>query len=242
MTQAYRKTQGHWISQFDLCFPLLGGNWWISACLFSGLQRIQQLAKNTRYFRQRLNKMGFIIYGNEKSPVIPVLLYMPAKVAWVSKNNTWAQGDLTNRALLTLWGSFCRGFDFAPGTGCQVQNSPVELFQESTCQPTSRAFSQVLQVGNQVYRRPTTFKLCEFGWVPSPHRPQLYIKDDPAPHPQNILMGNFWRPSLPTFENSVTISPIDLSCTSLEDGASLQLRGNLRLRAVNLSNITQVEL
>ncbi|KAI5945107.1 serine palmitoyltransferase 3 isoform X1 [Manis javanica] len=46
-----------------------------------GLQRIQQLAKNTRYFRQRLNKMGFIIYGNEKSPVIPVLLYMPAKVA-----------------------------------------------------------------------------------------------------------------------------------------------------------------
>ncbi|XP_007526137.1 serine palmitoyltransferase 3 [Erinaceus europaeus] len=46
-----------------------------------GLQRVQQLAKNTRYFRQRLNKMGFIIYGNEESPVVPLLLYMPAKVA-----------------------------------------------------------------------------------------------------------------------------------------------------------------
>ncbi|XP_045384350.1 LOW QUALITY PROTEIN: serine palmitoyltransferase 3 [Lemur catta] len=46
-----------------------------------GLQRVRQLAKNTRYFRQRLQKMGFIIYGNESSPVIPVLLYMPSKVA-----------------------------------------------------------------------------------------------------------------------------------------------------------------
>uniref|UniRef100_A0A9L0RGC1 Serine palmitoyltransferase long chain base subunit 3 n=1 Tax=Equus caballus TaxID=9796 RepID=A0A9L0RGC1_HORSE len=47
----------------------------------AGLQRVQQLAKNTRYFRQRLNEMGFIIYGNEESPVIPLLLYMPGKVA-----------------------------------------------------------------------------------------------------------------------------------------------------------------
>uniref|UniRef100_A0ABI0NTE8 Serine palmitoyltransferase long chain base subunit 3 n=1 Tax=Bos taurus TaxID=9913 RepID=A0ABI0NTE8_BOVIN len=46
-----------------------------------GLQRVQQLAKNTRYFRQRLSKMGFIVYGNEESPVVPLLLYMPAKVA-----------------------------------------------------------------------------------------------------------------------------------------------------------------
>ncbi|XP_055977943.1 serine palmitoyltransferase 3 [Sorex fumeus] len=46
-----------------------------------GLQKVRQLAKNTRYFRQRLNEMGFIIYGNEESPVVPLLLYMPAKVA-----------------------------------------------------------------------------------------------------------------------------------------------------------------
>uniref|UniRef100_A0A8C3YJY2 serine C-palmitoyltransferase n=1 Tax=Catagonus wagneri TaxID=51154 RepID=A0A8C3YJY2_9CETA len=46
-----------------------------------GLQRVQQLAKNTRYFRQKLSQLGFIIYGNEESPVVPLLLYMPAKVA-----------------------------------------------------------------------------------------------------------------------------------------------------------------
>ncbi|XP_036273967.1 serine palmitoyltransferase 3 isoform X2 [Pipistrellus kuhlii] len=46
-----------------------------------GLKRVRQLAKNTRYFRQRLNEMGFIIYGNEESPVVPLLLYMPGKVA-----------------------------------------------------------------------------------------------------------------------------------------------------------------
>ncbi|XP_006983737.1 serine palmitoyltransferase 3 [Peromyscus maniculatus bairdii] len=46
-----------------------------------GLQRIQQLTKNIKYFRQRLIEMGFIIYGNDYSPIIPVLLYMPAKVS-----------------------------------------------------------------------------------------------------------------------------------------------------------------
>uniref|UniRef100_A0A9W3GPM3 serine C-palmitoyltransferase n=1 Tax=Camelus bactrianus TaxID=9837 RepID=A0A9W3GPM3_CAMBA len=51
------------------------------AYLVSGLQRVQQLAKNTRYFRQRLKEMGFIIYGHEESPVVPLLLYMPAKLA-----------------------------------------------------------------------------------------------------------------------------------------------------------------
>ncbi|XP_027696240.1 serine palmitoyltransferase 3 isoform X1 [Vombatus ursinus] len=47
----------------------------------NGIQRIQQLAQNTRYFRKRLNEMGFIIYGNQESPVIPLLLYLPSKVA-----------------------------------------------------------------------------------------------------------------------------------------------------------------
>ncbi|XP_057558957.1 serine palmitoyltransferase 3 isoform X3 [Hippopotamus amphibius kiboko] len=59
-----------------------------------GLQRVQQLAKNTRYFREKLSKMGFIIYGNEESPVVPLLLYMPAKVAECQVCNTrgWQWG------------------------------------------------------------------------------------------------------------------------------------------------------
>ncbi|XP_028279378.1 serine palmitoyltransferase 3 [Parambassis ranga] len=45
-----------------------------------GIRRIRQLAENTRYFRARLKEMGFIIYGNDDSPVVPLLLYMPGKV------------------------------------------------------------------------------------------------------------------------------------------------------------------
>lgn len=44
-----------------------------------GRRRVQQLAFNTRYFRQRLRQMGFILYGDEDSPVVPVLIYFPAK-------------------------------------------------------------------------------------------------------------------------------------------------------------------
>ncbi|XP_076019744.1 serine palmitoyltransferase 3 isoform X2 [Genypterus blacodes] len=45
-----------------------------------GIRRIHQLAENTRYFRARLKEMGYIIYGNDDSPVVPILLYMPGKV------------------------------------------------------------------------------------------------------------------------------------------------------------------
>ncbi|XP_075060060.1 serine palmitoyltransferase 3-like isoform X2 [Mixophyes fleayi] len=46
----------------------------------TGLKRVHQLAENTRYFRQRLRDLNLIIYGNEDSPVVPVLMYMPSKV------------------------------------------------------------------------------------------------------------------------------------------------------------------
>ncbi|XP_028994598.1 serine palmitoyltransferase 2-like [Betta splendens] len=45
-----------------------------------GRERVRQLAENTVYFRKRLREMGFIIYGNNDSPVVPMMLYMPAKI------------------------------------------------------------------------------------------------------------------------------------------------------------------
>ncbi|CAF0739602.1 unnamed protein product [Adineta steineri] len=45
-----------------------------------GKRRICQLADNTRYFRQKLVDMGFIVFGNKNSPVVPMLIYMPARV------------------------------------------------------------------------------------------------------------------------------------------------------------------
>nr|UVW99771.1 serine palmitoyltransferase 2 [Nephotettix cincticeps] len=48
-----------------------------------GVRRIAQLARNTRYVRRRLHQMGLIVYGNDNSPVIPVLVYMFSKIGAV---------------------------------------------------------------------------------------------------------------------------------------------------------------
>lgn len=45
-----------------------------------GLRRIEQLSRNSRYFRQKLQQMGFIVYGHDDSPVIPLLLFLPSKI------------------------------------------------------------------------------------------------------------------------------------------------------------------
>jgi len=50
-----------------------------------GEERVAQLAWNCRYFRRRLHELGFIIYGNMDSPVVPLLLYCPGKVAAFSR-------------------------------------------------------------------------------------------------------------------------------------------------------------
>jgi len=52
---------------------------------FLGADRLRQLSENTTYFRRKLNDMGFIIYGNDDSPVVPMMLYMPAKIGCVNR-------------------------------------------------------------------------------------------------------------------------------------------------------------
>jgi serine palmitoyltransferase len=45
-----------------------------------GEERLQRLAFNSRYLRLGLKRLGFIVYGNDDSPIIPLLLYHPAKI------------------------------------------------------------------------------------------------------------------------------------------------------------------
>jgi len=47
-----------------------------------GKKRLDQLLRNTRYFRQKLRQLGLIVYGNDDSPVVPVILFMPAKMPY----------------------------------------------------------------------------------------------------------------------------------------------------------------
>ncbi|KAJ2024945.1 serine palmitoyltransferase component [Coemansia sp. S610] len=50
-----------------------------------GQQRLDQLAINTRYFARRLADMGFMTMGHPGSPVIPLLLFSPAKIPAFSR-------------------------------------------------------------------------------------------------------------------------------------------------------------
>lgn len=45
-----------------------------------GQRRIDNLARNTRYFRRRLAQIGVITYGHEDSPVVPMLVYLFSKI------------------------------------------------------------------------------------------------------------------------------------------------------------------
>ena len=46
----------------------------------AGTVRINTLMRNTAYFRTKLMEMGFIVYGNNYSPVVPMMIYMPSKL------------------------------------------------------------------------------------------------------------------------------------------------------------------
>eukprot|EP00056_Hartaetosiga_gracilis_P021070 m.22616 g.22616 ORF g.22616 m.22616 type:complete len:515 (+) comp8868_c0_seq1:46-1590(+) len=50
-----------------------------------GVRRIKSLARNASYFRQLAQQMGFIVYGNNASPVVPMLIFHPAKIAAISR-------------------------------------------------------------------------------------------------------------------------------------------------------------
>ncbi|KAL8417752.1 hypothetical protein RB594_001408 [Gaeumannomyces avenae] len=45
-----------------------------------GEERLQRIAFNSRYLRLGLKRLGFIIYGHDDSPIIPLLLYHPGKM------------------------------------------------------------------------------------------------------------------------------------------------------------------
>ncbi|KAG2223503.1 hypothetical protein INT45_001251 [Circinella minor] len=51
----------------------------------NGRMRIRQLADNAQYFAVKLRELGFIVYGDEGSPVVPLLLFNPAKISAFSR-------------------------------------------------------------------------------------------------------------------------------------------------------------
>jgi len=50
-----------------------------------GKKKIRMLKENSLFFRQELKKMGCTVLGDEDSPIIPLMLYHPAKIAAFSR-------------------------------------------------------------------------------------------------------------------------------------------------------------
>lgn len=46
-----------------------------------GIQRIEAIRENSLYFYHSLKKLGFIVWGHPGSPIIPLLVFYPAKLA-----------------------------------------------------------------------------------------------------------------------------------------------------------------
>ncbi|KAL4790717.1 pyridoxal phosphate-dependent transferase [Aspergillus venezuelensis] len=53
--------------------------------LGQGLERMQRLTFNSRYLRLGLKRLGFIVYGHDDSPIVPLMLYHPAKMPAFSR-------------------------------------------------------------------------------------------------------------------------------------------------------------
>ena len=50
-----------------------------------GKQKIQALRDNSNYMRMRLQEMGLTVLGHFDSPIMPVMLYNPTKIAAFSR-------------------------------------------------------------------------------------------------------------------------------------------------------------
>lgn len=50
-----------------------------------GKERLERIAFNSRYLRMGLKKLGFIVYGADDSPVIPLLIFLPSKMPALSR-------------------------------------------------------------------------------------------------------------------------------------------------------------
>ena len=50
-----------------------------------GAEKLQSLKDNSNFFRAEMHRIGLHVYGDPDSPIIPVMIYCPAKIAAFSR-------------------------------------------------------------------------------------------------------------------------------------------------------------
>lgn len=51
----------------------------------AGMRKIAAVRENSNFFREELRRMGCEVLGDEDSPVMPIMLYLPSKIAAFSR-------------------------------------------------------------------------------------------------------------------------------------------------------------
>jgi 7-keto-8-aminopelargonate synthetase-like enzyme len=52
---------------------------------FAGMKKLAAVRENSNFFREELQKMGCEILGDEDSPIMPIMLYIPATIPAFSR-------------------------------------------------------------------------------------------------------------------------------------------------------------
>ncbi|KAI9485720.1 MAG: pyridoxal phosphate-dependent transferase [Benjaminiella poitrasii] len=100
----------------------------------TGRKKIKQLAENSVYFIERLREMGFIVYGDQGSPVIPLLLFNPAKIPAFSR-------ELLKRGIATVVVGY-------PATPIITSRARFCLSSAHTREDLDRTLQAVSEVGD----------------------------------------------------------------------------------------------
>lgn len=99
-----------------------------------GIIRIENLKKNSIYFRNRLKEFGFVVLGNEDSPVIPLIIFTPSYLAVFSRYCL-----LHNLAVVVV------GY---PATDLMTGRARFCLSSSHTIQELDRALSVLKNIGD----------------------------------------------------------------------------------------------
>ncbi|ODM87247.1 Serine palmitoyltransferase 2 [Orchesella cincta] len=107
-----------------------------------GAKRIFQLKHNALYFRRKLKEAGFIVYGSDDSPVVPVALYMPTKLAFTHR-------EMKKRGVATVVVGF-------PATGLAEGRARFCISAAHTKEMLDHAIEAMCEVGAMIsVRYPT---------------------------------------------------------------------------------------
>lgn len=71
----------------DPCDKLKQGLFYIyvGKMKFAGAKKVAAVRENSNFFREELRKIGCQVLGDEDSPIMPIMLYIPAKIPAFSR-------------------------------------------------------------------------------------------------------------------------------------------------------------